>query len=301
MKFLQHPLVHFLTGGAVIFGIYGWSASNEALVQEAPPTVHIGAGEVAWLQETFMRQRQRPATRDEMIGLVTTYLQEELLAREARTLGLERDDTLVRRRLAQKLSFMLQDTFRFAEPPDEELRQYFEANAARYTSGSRATFGHVFFDPEKRADAESDARAALRTITAKHELPPTEEIGDRLLIESPVVGADHAAIAAQFGDEFAGAVLALPEKTWQGPIHSAYGWHLVFLNEKTGTTPAQFDDVHARVREDWYQERQRIEIARYFARLMEKYRVETDPDVRGMIGPLDTLLPQGIGDSGEPQ
>ena len=102
MQWVRHPLVHFLLGGVAIFGVYEWSASG-ARVPEAGGVepVRIGSGEVAWLQESWVRVWQRPAMRDEMIAMVTSHLKEELLAREARAMGLDRDDTLVRRRLAQ--------------------------------------------------------------------------------------------------------------------------------------------------------------------------------------------------------
>lgn len=301
MKIVKHPLIHFLLGGAALVALFAWLQPGEAGPADAGGvTVHIGSGEAAWLQETWSRQWQRPATRDEMMGLVTNYLKEELLAREARELGLEKDDTLVRRRLAQKMSFLLEDTFRLAEPSEAELRAYFEANATRYERGSRVSFGHIFFDPEKRANAEADAHAALAYVNATHAQSPTEPLGDRLLIESPIVDADRAAIAAQFGEAFADAVLVLSEGAWQGPISSAYGYHLVYVDEKSAVEPATLTQARSRVEEDWYREHQRREIEKYFAGLMEKYRVETDPDVRGMIGPLDELLPQAIGEGTAP-
>ena len=94
--------------------------------------VHIGEGEVRWLKETFANQWQRMPTDNELRGLVAGFLEEELLAREAKTLGLDQNDTIVRRRLAQKLTFLVDDTSRVAEPSDEELRQFYNANAERF-------------------------------------------------------------------------------------------------------------------------------------------------------------------------
>lgn len=301
MNALKHPLLHFLLGGATLVALFMWLQPGEAEPVPVETTedavLHIGAGEMAWLQETFTRQWQRPATRDEMIGLMTTYLKEELLAREARSLGLEKDDTLVRRRLAQKLSFLLEDTFRLQEPPEAELRAYFEASAARYADGTRISFRHVFFDPEKRADAEADARAALAQLNENNVL--VDELGDRLLIDPVIADADRLAILAQFGEAFADATLALPVGTWEGPVQSAYGVHLVRVDHRVEPEAPVFEDVRARVYEDWFNEHQRVEVAKYFAALMERYEVEVDPEVRGMIGPLDELLPQAIGGAGE--
>lgn len=300
MRLLTHPLIHFLLGGTVLVALFAWLEPGDAEPATVAPegaVLHIGAGEMAWVQETFTRQWQRPATRDEMVGLMTTYLKEELLAREARALGLEKDDTLVRRRLAQKLSFLLEDTFRLAEPSDAELGAYFEANAARYADSARISFRHVYFDPETRPDAEADARAALAQLNESDVL--ADEIGDRLLIDPVIANADRLAIAAQLGVAFADAALALPVGTWEGPVQSAYGVHLVRVDHRVEPGPPVFEDARARVYEDWFHEHQRTEVAKYFSALMERYRVDVDPQVRGMIGPLDELLPQAIGGADE--
>ena len=299
MQWVRHPLVHFLLGGAAIFGVYEWSASG-ARVPEAGGVepVRIGSGEVAWLQESWVRVWQRPATRDEMIAMVTSHLKEELLAREARAMGLDRDDTLVRRRLSQKLSFLLEDTFRLAEPAEEDLRRYFEANTSRYEVGGRVSFIHAYFNPESRADASGDAQAALAQLSESPE-GSWDGIGDRMLIESAIANADRQAVAAQFGNEFAGELFEVLPGEWQGPIQSAYGFHLVRVDQKSDAETPEFDEVAQRVREDWYLERHAEEVERYFEMLMDKYGLVVDDDVRGLIGPLDELVPQSIGGSDE--
>ncbi len=298
MRVFRHPFVHFVAGGVLLFAMVRWTPGETAPASELPrEIVQIGAGEVAWLQETWMRQWQRPATREEMIGLVTTYLKEELLAREARAMGLDQDDTLVRRRLAQKLSFLLEDTFRLAQPKEDELRAFFAQDAARYETAARVSFRHVYFDPEKRTDADADARATLSALNESGGA--WETTGDRLLIESAIADADHHAIASQFGAEFAESVLSLSAGSWHGPIQSAYGAHLVCVDVKADAALAIFEDVESRVADDWYLQQHREQVARYFAKLMDKYEVDVDPAVRGMVGPLDELLPQAIGGASE--
>ena len=128
-RLLKEPLLHFLVLGALLFGAYAWLNRGASARQEnGAGTVRITTTEVAWLADTWARQRQRPPTREELRGMVTEYLKEELLAREARAMGLDEDDLVVRRRLAQKLEFLVQDTSRLAEPTDEELLRLYEAN-----------------------------------------------------------------------------------------------------------------------------------------------------------------------------
>ena len=92
-----------------------------------------------------------------MRGLVAGFLEEELFAREAKALGLDQNDTIVRRRLAQKLTFLVDDTSRIVEPTDEELRRFYNANAERFRAEARVSFTQLFFNPERRQHAESDA------------------------------------------------------------------------------------------------------------------------------------------------
>ena len=113
-RLLKEPLLHFLVLGALLFAVYSWLNRSLPDNKSAAGTVRITSNEIAWLKETWSRQWQREPTRDELRGLVTDFLKEELLAREARALGLDQNDTIVRRRLAQKLEFLVQDTSRLA-------------------------------------------------------------------------------------------------------------------------------------------------------------------------------------------
>src|SRR5580704_19189271 len=147
MRILREPLLHFLLIGGLLFATYSWlrrGAGDDA----APAEVRITASEVAWLKETWSRQWQREPTRDELRGLVTDFLKEELLAREARSLGLDQNDTIVRRRLAQKLEFLVQDTSRLAEPTEEDLRRFYKASPERFQTDAHISFTHVFFSRE---------------------------------------------------------------------------------------------------------------------------------------------------------
>ena len=134
---------------------------------DAPSTdpVHIGEGEIRWLKKTFANQWHREPTGEELHRLVSSLLEEELLAREAKTLGLDQNDTVVRRRLAQKLTFLVDDTSRISEPSDEDLRQFYDTNAERFRVEPRVSFTQIFFNPARRQHAETDAKAALVLIS----------------------------------------------------------------------------------------------------------------------------------------
>lgn len=288
-NFLKEPLVHFLFAGAVVFAVYGW-VNNETIVdQNQERMVRISAGQVEWLKQTWARQKGRPPNDDELQGMVAGYLKEELLAREARELKLDEYDTVVRRRLAQKMDFMVQDTAQLAEPGEEELRQLFESHPVRFQVPARITFTHVFFNRDTRGtESEADALAALDHLSRTGAGSPSD-VGDRFLSSYDFSETEEQAVASVFGPEFARRIFTVETGNWQGPIESGYGLHLVLVTRKD---PARLPDF-ATVKDDvvalWRQQQEREGRERYFSALLEKYDVVIDESVKSLVGPVALL------------
>ncbi|MCV3211918.1 peptidylprolyl isomerase, partial [Mesorhizobium sp. YC-39] len=186
---------------------------------------------------------------DELKGLVGDLLNEKLLAREAQEMGLEKDDTIIRRRLAQKLKFIVEDTAQLAEPTEAELRQFYAANPAHFETPGKLSFRQVYFNPEHRKDAAADATAALGVLTANVEDDSTE--GDRLLFGDSFADTDELALSGMFGADFARVVFALEPGGWRGPVKSGYGFHLVLVTQHTATVLKPFETVRDAVLAEW--------------------------------------------------
>jgi parvulin-like peptidyl-prolyl isomerase len=270
---LKEPLLHFLVAGGLLFAVYAWLNRGGG---EAPHVVRITAAEVHWLKEMWARQWQRPPNEQELRGIVADYVKEALLAREARTLGLDENDTVVRRRLAQKLEFLVQDTARLAEPREDELRQLYDTNRARYQTPARLSFTHIFFK------TEAAARQGLEEL-ATHS---AAELGDRSLLESDYTQVDEQTVTSLFGGEFAGKVFTLDPGQWHGPIASGYGFHLVRLRERQAAQPRLFDEVRTQVLDEWHRSQQAKASAQFFAGLLQKYDLVVEESVKPLIGPL---------------
>lgn len=281
---LKEPLLHFLLAGAVLFGAYEWLNRNKGDNTTGERVVHVTAAQVEWLKDSWARQWLRPPDEEELKGLVAAYLKEELLAREAKELGLEENDMIVQRRLAQKLEFLVQDTARLAEPTEEDLRRFYEAHPEHFQTDPHISFSHVFFSRERRQDAAAVARAALTKLSRADAVP--DNLGDRLLLEAEFHQVDKLTVASQFGLEFADAVMALEPGVWTGPLESGYGLHLVRVSELTPARRRAFAEVKEQVRERWYEEREREAHAQYFAGLLKKYEVIVDERVGPLVGRL---------------
>jgi hypothetical protein len=113
-------------------------------------TIVVTQGRIENLAATFARTWRRPPSAGELSSTVQDYVREEAAVREALALGLDRDDTVIRRRLRQKLEFIAEGVAAQAEPTEEDLQTYLEAHAEAFASEPRFTFSHVYLSAERR-------------------------------------------------------------------------------------------------------------------------------------------------------
>lgn len=270
-------MLHFLFAGGLLFAVYGWLYQDE---DSEPRLLRISEAEVNWLKHTWTRQWSRPPDEDELRGLVAGHLKEKLLAREARELGLELDDTVVRRRLAQKMEFIVQDVALLAEPAEEELRKLYKKSRERYQTPALISFSQVYFKTE---DA---ARQGLVILSASEEAA----VGDSSLLPPDYDKADAQTVSSVFGAEFSASVFNLEADRWHGPVASAYGFHLVFIREHLASQPLTFEAVREKLVEEWQRLRQLEAREKYFAELLKKYNVVVDEGVASLLGPLTEVV-----------
>ena len=284
-RWLGEPLVHFLAIGSLLFGVYAWLHRGESAGSDnSAGPVRITATKISYLTQTWERLQQREPAPEELHALVAGYLKEELLGREARELGLDQNDPIIRRRLAQKVEFLVSGTSRLAEPTNEDLRGAYEGNKQRFLTPARISFVHVFFNPQTRRDAAGDARAALAALSIG---APVGSFGDPFPIDAEVREDILQNVADQFGEGFANAVFALRPGAWQGPFVSSFGLHLVRVTEAKPARQLAFSEVEPQVRERWRDEHQRAANQQHYEDLIKKYGVVVDESVKPLIGSLD--------------
>jgi hypothetical protein len=270
---LKEPLLHFALLGALIFAAEAWR-SRRPSKENDPPSIEISAGTIAWLRDGFTRQWQRAPDVDELRGLVAAHIREEVLYREALAMGLDRDDTIVRRRMAQKMEFLTADIVSAAEPDDEVLKRSMADHAAQYASPGRISFRHVYFSKEKRGlGVDAAAGEALAALTRGVS---DDTLGDPFLHGFEFAEQQQEDIVALFGSEFATQVAALREHEWAGPVKSSYGLHLVRIEGRGATQSPGFDSIRAIVLRDWKEERRQIANAELFEKLRARYRISVD-------------------------
>jgi hypothetical protein len=270
---IKEPLVHFLVIGAAIFVLYGLMGRQEAEEQERAIT--ITAGEIGWLTDTWKKRWNRPPTPEERAGIIDQYLREMILYREAVAMGLDKDDTVVRRRLAQKLEFLTQDLISPQPPTEGELRAYFKAHMNRYQPPDLITLTHVFLDPDKRGDQTLKDAETIKAKLMALKQPPQDAraFGDPFMLQSYYPERSEAELAKLFGRGFAQPVFELAPRVWHGPVLSGYGTHLVYVHDRRESEPPKFTEVEEKVRQDWASDRREQLNEQFIASLMGRYDV----------------------------
>jgi peptidyl-prolyl cis-trans isomerase C len=271
--FLREPLLHFVLLGTLIFGVRAWRGEDES--KGAPKDrIEVAAGTIAWLGEGFAKQWHRAPNEAEMRGLVDDHIREEVLYREALAMGLERNDTIVRRRMAQKMEFLSQDITAAVEPDEAALQSYFAENPAFYAKAQRVSFRHVYFSKDRRG--ENVSADAVKSLEALSNGSDEELMGDPFLLSHDFENADANEIAATFGDRFTAEVMDMKEGGWRGPVASSYGLHLVIVSGRAEPQTVAFATARDAVLRDLSEVRRREANLDFVRRLKQRYQITVD-------------------------
>ena len=269
----REPLLHFLVLGGVVFGLDAARSPEPPPTEEATRVVPLDAAARARAREDFRKRTGREPTAEEEQATVQRALDEEILFRRALELGLDRNDLIVRRRLVQKMRFLIEDVHPVAEPGDEALDEWLASHDADYRVPQRVSFEQVFFSRSARGDQlESDAQAALAVLRAD----PAAKVGDPFYLGTRFVERSADELAGSFGRGFADAVMALPPGGgWAGPTRSSFGAHLVRVTEVQAPRSATVDEVRPRLARDLKRHLREQANEAALERLRALYRVQT--------------------------
>jgi hypothetical protein len=206
---------------------------------------------------------------------VNSRVREEILYREALALGLDKEDTIVKRRMAQKMEFLAEDLSDLREPIREELRAWFGKNPGPFTQPARVTFRHLYFSPDRRGqNTRADAVRALNKLTAKPEdSTASDELADPFMFQDYYGDRSPEQLAKEFGPNFAQSLFQLKPGAWQGPVQSGYGWHLVWIDSITPSRVPEFEEAEADVKSAWIEEQRAETKRKIFEAMRERYEI----------------------------
>lgn len=269
---LREPLIHFLLIGATLFLLFGFFDDP---VGPQSSRIVITNGQIEFLKARFAKTWQRQPTENELQELINGHVREEILYREALALGLDRDDTVVRRRMTQKLELMGDDIAGITVPTDEDLSKYMEEHPEDFRIEPRVAFRQIYIDVVKRgisADIEADRLLAL--LSDEESKPDPDTLGDSLMIPSAYNLLPVSEIAKIFGEPFSLELVKSKEGQWTGPIQSGYGLHLVLVTEKVAGRLPELAEVRETVEWEWSSAHKKTVRDNIYQKLREKYTIE---------------------------
>lgn len=260
------PLPWFLLIGLVIFAIDGWLANSSNQQNH----IQITEGQMQSLVDKWQAQMGRSPTVNELEALLEGRVKEEVLYREALKLGLDEEDTIIRRRLAQKMTFLMEDTLVSVQSSDEILQAYFNDHREVYQIPEKLTFIHVYYSGNGQKSVER-AQQGLMQLTGGAD---PNQLGDPFMLRKGYTGKSWQELARLLGKPFADSLTELSiSDTWQGPIESAYGNHLVLLERKSEVRHPAFAEVRDRVLADYQSTEQRRLNEENYQKLRARYKV----------------------------
>ena len=251
-RWLREPLLHFLLIGGVMFAIYAYFERGPATA-ETSKEIRLTPDDVLAMGTYFQAQWRRMPTPEEFGLLVENKIQEEVLYREAVAMGLDKDDIIVKRRMAQKMQFLAEDVAAAHEPDRAELEAWYAKNADKFALPGRINFRQIYFSPDRRGEhTHEDAVKALAKLAGQPvDSKLAASFSDPFMLQEYYGDRSSNQLAKEFGPVFAQAIFRTKVGAWQGPIESGFGWHLVFVDSFVpGRAPA-FAEVEPEVKTAW--------------------------------------------------
>ncbi len=262
----REPLVHFLIIGAVLFTVFELGREESSA---APDRILVDAGQVQQLVARFRRSRLRAPTESELAALIEGHIREEVYYRQALAMGLERDDTIVRRRLKQKLEFMTDTGADLIEPQAGELEAYYEANVERFQDTPAIALTQAYLGQNPSPDR---INAALSSLKSDAEADPNRW-SEPTLLPSQMAISTPVEIDSVFGTGFFDNLMQLPMEEWIGPIESGYGLHLVRIDDSRLASLPPFEGVRDAILREWKSVKAKELSEQVYTRLRERYTI----------------------------
>lgn len=316
-RWWRAPALHFSVIGGALFGLVSL-VSESGAAWRPRPTIAVDDARIARLSTTFAQRWGRAPRPEQLTALIEQAIDDEILEREARRLGLAEGDLAIRQRLIakmravtddpgaseqqlldmaarlgfdedviiarllrQKMIVLLRRDPRAGTPTDAELETWLREHGERFRQPPTVDFWHVFISRALHGDGlEARAATVARTLRDR-ALTPEEAMAysDPFPLAAAWRGRTEAAVARRFGTELAEQVMTRPARTWSDPVATRYGLHLLWVDRRLPSEPPKLETIRAQVVRAYEEARAATRLASELGRLREAYRVEVDRPV----------------------
>ena len=251
-RLLSEPLTHFVIAGLVLFAAGRFYQSQTSVYRIVETPRHV-----AQLANEYALQFGTQPSANTLEALVHRDIGDEVLFRQGMALRLDQGDEIVRRRIVQKMQFLMQDLDPPREPTERQLQAYYDAHASRYVTLPRATFSHIYFSTDRGGDAGAKARAAAVLARLSSGTTRAPALGDPFPDLYDFSAYEPEQVFLLFGHTpFARAVFSEPPGQWAGPFRSGLGWHLIYVDMRQDAKRPSLSAIRDAVRTDYLQDAQ---------------------------------------------
>ncbi len=264
-RLIREPLLHFI----VITGLF-FAAYNALNPVTDDNVIEVSEGRVQQLKNHFYRTWKRQPSADELAGLIDNFVLDEIYVREARALGLDENDEIIRRRLRQKMEFLQVDAAALEAPDDEVLQAFMQSEAERFKAPNRYSLQQVFVSTDRPAE---DVRTTLE-VQAQRIARGDAPQGDNSLLLERFDDVPAFELDRTFGDGFAARLESLPLNQWSGPVKSGLGLHFVYLHAYEAGQLPSLEAVRDKVLTEWQYRQQQSVKRQYERELRKQYRIQ---------------------------
>jgi len=245
---IKEPLLLFFLSGIISFILYTTVTNS---IERNNKKIAISKTQVTLLEESFKKTWNRTPTQNELNAQIENMIMDEIFYKQAVAMGLDKTDLAVKKRLRQLMEMMLED-YTTINPTEIQLRKYLSENPDKFRKEPRISFRHLYFPFEKK----EEAIALLKTLQNSNPLEENSH-GYPVMIPSVFKNESKIVIINLFGNGFAKNITELETDIWHGPFESAYGWHLVKINEQIKGELPDLNEIWDKVEQVWSFERKR--------------------------------------------
>jgi len=284
-ELFKKPALHIVILGLIV--------AAAILIAKGPPSadasrrVVVTGADLLQQRAAFMRTWQREPTAGELRGALEQHIRQEVLYREALARGYDRDDLVVRRAMQQKMEFLAASQALQEPPSEEEIEAFFALRRERYRLPAVLSFSQIYLSQDQRGAGVEQAAIDL-LARLREEDPERDDLasyGDAIMLETSYADRTEQDVSASFGGVFAEAVvrLRLPVGSWEGPVSSGYGLHLVKVIERDESRVPEWREVAGRVISDMEFEAKASARDQLYQEIAQSYEVVLDRQVRGFL------------------
>jgi len=214
--------------------------------------------------------------KEQLDAMIDNYIREEISYREAKKIGLDKDDEIIRRRLSQKFDFVQTDLIEDEQPSETDLKEFYAKHPGLFQTETTVSFSHIYFS----TDHSTDNKARQKALTVLQQLKKTDlhrapGKGDRFPLQYDYADQSALDIQQNFGEKaMLDTLFKAPINTWVGPVRSGYGWHLIFISTRNNAVEIPFASIKEDVKTKWLEATKETQNKKSFDRLGEKYIIK---------------------------